>query len=152
MCGLPAQVGPSIVDWLLSPISKRSVQLLDLLTRCRPWICSKTTRRSSSPNWLRRAHTHPLQHQTLAVLSIPAHNVGTCLLLILAWWQSLCCSAQLSVCMLPSTVWHMHCTTCWDAIQLPVCRDLKPKSIPGRWFFFFFIRGDCRGLELKYFL
>ena len=133
VCGLAAQVGPSILKWLLSPISTKLVQSLDLVTGRGPWICSLHTQRSSSINWVRTGHHHQ-------ILSIPAHNAGASHLTISPWWHSLCWSAQLSVCMLPSTVWHRHCTTCWDAVQLPVSERLTPKSIPGRWCFYLFYR------------
>lgn len=47
MYGLQAQVGPSIAKWPLSTISTGLVQLLDLRTRPRLLICSKTTQKCS---------------------------------------------------------------------------------------------------------
>lgn len=151
-CGLAAQVGPSIANWHPSLTSNQLAQSSDLLTRRRRWICSHPTWRCSLPKWAKKARTNPLRHQTLPVFSIPAHCAGTCLLLISPWWQSLCCSALLLACMLPSTVWHRHCTTSWDAIQRLVITGLEPKYIHGRWFFLFvcfFSIGDFRRFELK---
>lgn len=139
-CGLPARVGPSIADWHPSPISNRLAQSLDLLTRCRSWICSPPTWRHFWPKWAKRTRTNPLPHPTLPLFSIPAHSAGTCLPPTSPWWPSLCCSVLPLLYMLPSTAWHRHCTISLDAIQPIVIMDLEPKSIHGRWPFLSFSR------------